>query len=304
MGGSVRVAALALALSLLVPGSARAAELAAIGDGAGAAGPSLTEARTFESTALGRAMTYVLYLPPGYATTARRYPVLYMLHGMGADSGQWKALGLLDAADSMIRARAIQPLIIVMPQGDQAYWMDHAGSDQQAWGTYAARDLVAEVDSRFRTLADRSHRAIGGLSMGAHGALLLALDHPDTFGVAGAHSLVLRRLDQAPPFFGGAADYAKRDPLSIVRADPEAAARITFSVDIGDRDPWTARTEQFESELRSLAVDHEWHEWAGDHSGTYWTAHVPDYLRFYDRALDGAAPHGWRLLGGERAIAL
>ena len=302
MGGIARVAALALAFSVLVPGAARAAERGSIADGSDAFGPSRVDARTFESAALGRAMPYLVYLPPGYATSARRYPVLYMLHGMGGGDDQWRSLGLLDAADRMIRAREIQPLIIVMPQGDQSYWMDHAGTDQQAWGTYTARDLVAEIDAHLRTLADRSHRAIGGLSMGAHGALQLALNHPDTFSIAGAHSLVLRRYDQAFPFFGTAADYAKRDPVSIVSRDPAAAARLALWVDIGDKDPWLARTGQFEAELSAFAVEHEWHEWAGDHSGTYWTAHVPDYLRFYDRALRGVEPRGTRAVAGEPTI--
>jgi S-formylglutathione hydrolase FrmB len=290
----VRVAAMALALCALSPVTARAAQPAPFADVSDGAGR--IEARTFDSAALHRAMPYLVYMPPGYASGSRRYTVLYMLHGMGGDDGQWKALGLLDAADRMIRAREIQPLIIVMPQGDRSYWVDHAGSDREAWGTYTARDLVAEIDARFRTLADAPHRAIGGLSMGAHGAVQLALTHPDTFSVAGGHSLVLRRSDQALPFFGGAADYAARDPLTIVSRDPDSAARITLWVDIGDRDPWVARTDQFDAELRSFDVEHEWHLWPGDHSASYWTAHIPDYLRFYDRALRGAAPHGRRVV--------
>src|SRR5262245_32561407 len=117
MGGIARVAVLALAFSLLMPATARAAEAVAASDGPDLGGASQLESRTFESAALGRPMPYLLYLPPGYATSARRYPVLYMLHGMGGTDSQWRSLGLLDAADRMIRAREIQPLIIVMPQG-------------------------------------------------------------------------------------------------------------------------------------------------------------------------------------------
>ncbi|TMC35023.1 MAG: hypothetical protein E6J24_04710, partial [Chloroflexi bacterium] len=97
----------------------------------------------------------------------------------------------------------IRPLIIVLPQGDKAYWVDHAlPTDQEAWGRYMAKDVVADVDARYRTVADLAHRAIGGVSMGAHGAVQLALNYPDTFSIVGAHSLVLRRFDTAPWYFG------------------------------------------------------------------------------------------------------
>ena len=260
--------------------------------GAAVGGPSGITAHSFYSDALGRTMPYVVYTPPGYGMSTRRYSVLYMLHGLGGSDTQWQSVGLFDVADRLIRARTIAPLIIVLPQGDAGYWMDHAGTDHAAWGTYTARDVVADVDAHYRTLADRAHRAIGGMSMGAHGAVQLALNHPDVFSVAGAHSLVLRRQDQAFPFFGTATDYAARDPYSIVAAAPDALAQTSLWVDIGDRDPWTARTYQFENELLSLGIAHEWHVWQGDHSGTYWSSHLADYLGFYDRAFRGIEPRG------------
>src|SRR5690348_12116804 len=129
-------------------------------------------AMTFYSEALARTMPYSVYLPPDYETSTHRYPVLYMLHGMSGTNEEWQAYGIFDVADRMIRAHEPRPLIIVLPQGDQAYWVDHAlPTDQTAWGRYAAKDVVASVDARFRTLADAPHRAIGGVSMGAHGAI-------------------------------------------------------------------------------------------------------------------------------------
>ena len=240
---------------------------------------------TFTSSALGRAMPYTVYLPPGYATGAKRYPVLYMLHGMSGTNEEWQSYGLFDRADTMIRAGQLQPLIIVLPQGDRAYWVDHAGIDQQAWGRYMARDVVGEIDLRFRTMADSGHRAIGGVSMGAHGAVQLAFSYPGTFSVVGAHSLVLRRYDTAPAFFGLPADYAKRDPMQLAVVKTELLRSVDLWIDIGDQDPWARLAKQFDGELADLKVTHVWHEWAGDHSGTYWSAHVGDYLRFYGDAL-------------------
>ena len=241
---------------------------------------------TFASGALARTMPYTVYLPPDYAKSAAQYPVLYMLHGMSGTNDEWRGYGLLQRADEMIRAGEISPFIIVLPQGDKAYWVDHAAaSDREAWGRYMAKDVVADVDARFRTVVDPGHRAIGGVSMGAHGALQLAMNYPGVFAVVGAHSLVLRRYDTAPSYFGSQADWSKRDPMQLVYAKTDTMRRLDVWIDIGKDDPWAKLAEQFNGELNTLAISHEWHEWAGDHSGSYWRVHLGDYLRFYDRAL-------------------
>src|SRR5437867_3133913 len=199
---------------------------------------------TFKSLALGRAMPYSISLPPGYAPSKRVYPVLYMLHGMSGTNDEWREYGIFDAADRMIRSGEIRPLIIVLPQGDKAYWVDHAlPTDQEAWGRYMAKDVVADVDARYRTVADLAHRAIGGVSMGAHGAVQLALNYPDTFSIVGAHSLVLlpsprglspllrhrfRARERRWVRWGGAPLLARRERVRIERevvADVRAPVR-------------------------------------------------------------------------------
>lgn len=255
-----------------------------VGDVTPATGPAVRQL-SFTSTALGRAMPYSVYLPPDYATSAKRYPVLYMLHGMSGTNVEWQSYGIFERADAMIRAGALQPLIIVLPQGDTAYWVDHAVTDKLAWGRYMAQDVVGDVDSHFRTIADSAHRAIGGVSMGAHGAVQLAFNYPGTFSVVGAHSLVLRRYDTAPAYFGLPSDYAKRDPMQLALTKTELLRSLDLWIDIGDKDPWAGLAKQFDGELGSLNVAHVWHEWSGDHSASYWSAHVGDYLRFYGDAL-------------------
>src|SRR5207248_7850223 len=96
-------------------------------------------AMTFYSDALARTMPYSVYLPPGYDGSTRRYPVLYMLHGMSGTNDEWRGYGIFDTADRMIRSHDLRPLIIVLPQGDKAYWVDHAlATDKEAWGRYMA----------------------------------------------------------------------------------------------------------------------------------------------------------------------
>jgi S-formylglutathione hydrolase FrmB len=247
------------------------------------------ETRTFWSASLGRTMPYNIYLPPGYANGSRRYRAVYLLHGMGGSDRQWEGLGIAQAADRLIATGAIQPLIIVMPEGGSAYWVDHA-TDGQKWGRYTAVDVVNDVDASFRSIARQRSRAIGGLSMGAHGALQLALNYPGEFAAVGAHSLVLRRFGSAPAYFGTAADFAARDPMQMVKATGPGGCSFALWIDIGERDPWASVAEQFEGELTDLGINHQWHLYAGDHSAAYWSAHLEDYLRFYDASLSSREP--------------
>jgi len=252
-----------------------------------AAAAGSVDTRTFESASLGRTMPYRIYLPPGYSEESTRYyPVVYLLHGMGGSDQQWQQVGIVAAADRLISSGAIAPVIIVMPEGERAYWVDHA-TDGERWGRYTAVDVVADVESHFRTLVGKQSRAIGGLSMGAHGAVQLALNYPGEFGAVGAHSLVLRRYGSAPSYFGTTAEFAKRDPMQIVATKGKSGCSFALWIDIGDKDPWAPLASDFNSELSSLGVPHQWHLWSGDHSGEYWSAHLDDYLRFYGAALTG-----------------
>ena len=251
------------------------------------------ETRTFWSASLARTMPYNIYLPPGYASGSREYPTVYLLHGMAGSDRQWSDLGIAKAADRLIAAGKIAPLIIVMPEGETGYWVDHA-TDGQKWGRYTAVDVVNEIDAHFRTIARQRSRAIGGISMGAHGALQLALNYPGEFTAVGAHSLVLRRFGNAPSYFGTAADFATRDPMQIVKATGPAGCSFALWIDIGAGDPWATVATQFDGELTDLGIKHQWHLWAGDHSAAYWTAHLDDYLRFYDASLSRRVPRSSR----------
>ena len=115
-------------------------------------------------------------LPAGYDAGARRYPVLYMLHGVAGDSSEWQSIGLLDAADRMIMRGEIDPFLIVLPNGGANYWVNQA--DGARWADYVVDDVVRQVDRDYRTVAAPRGRAIGGLSMGGEGALRIAMTRP------------------------------------------------------------------------------------------------------------------------------
>jgi enterochelin esterase-like enzyme len=244
--------------------------------------------RTFLSAALGRVMHSFIYLPAGYAESGKQYPVLYMLHGYGGSNTEWIAYGLPETADKMMNAGEIPPMIIVLPQGDQAYWVNHA-DDGERWGDYAAQDVVQYIDANYRTIPDPHHRAIGGLSMGAHGAFQLAMNYPGTFGAVGMHSPTLRDYQGMADFvgfFGDESYFDAHDPVHLVQQYPERAQQLKIFLDVGEQDTeWRDRTASFHDLLTQLDIPHQWHTWPGIHDGAYWSGHSADYLRFYAAAL-------------------
>ncbi|MCC6626354.1 MAG: OpgC domain-containing protein [Chloroflexi bacterium] len=246
------------------------------------AGAASVESHAFYSVALGRTMAYWIYLPPGYRQTSARYPVLYLLHGIGGDRGEWIEYGAVNAAQRRHDAGQAAPMLIVLPEGEQSYWVNHVEGPR--WGDYVADDLVAHIDATYRTQPVAAARAIGGLSMGATAALTLALTYPDRFGTVGLHSPSVRAADQALPFLGVDDEFARRDLLTILQTTDAPFPRHVW-IDVGADDGWAGTAQALHEALLARGVAHTWQLNTGAHDGNYWSAHVTDYLRYYDEAV-------------------
>jgi S-formylglutathione hydrolase FrmB len=174
-------------------------------------------------------------------------------------------------------------MLIVFPEGAFGYWTNHANNGPR-WGDYVAKDLVAHVDATYRTVRRPSARAIGGISMGAWGALHHAFSAPDVYGVVGAHSPALRPDDGTLAFLGRGAEFSGKDPLSLARTLP-ANSRLRIRIDTGQDDPWVARATLLHNTLTERGIAHAWQVTPGGHNWDYWHALLEEYLRFYTRAL-------------------
>src|SRR5215510_14511803 len=126
-----------------------------------------------------------IYLPPGYATRkSQRYPVVYLLHGYGLTGERWMSFTkLADAADKDIAAGTMKEMILVNPDAFTKFngSMYSNSPTTGDWETYIAEDLVAYVDSHYRTLANRMSRGLGGHSMGGYGTIRIGMKRPDVF---------------------------------------------------------------------------------------------------------------------------
>jgi enterochelin esterase-like enzyme len=121
--------------------------------------------------------------------------------------------------------------------------------------------------------------------MGATGALVGAFLQPDVFGVVGAHSPALPDDDGSRPWLGSGAEFADSDPISLARSERQLR-RLRIWIDAGDEDMWLDRVEQLHRVLSRRNIGHEFNIFPGEHWGGYWTEHLPQYLQFYDAALN------------------
>ncbi|HEY8028721.1 MAG TPA: alpha/beta hydrolase-fold protein [Gaiellaceae bacterium] len=241
--------------------------------------PGTTERILVSSPALGdRRQEAYVYLPSGYASHPhRRYPVLYLLHGFPGRPLAFLEtvqMGIVD--DALSVSGSAQPLILVMPFGSTDTFTDeewvngvHFGS---GWATFVARDLVRDVDARFRTIADRRGRAIGGLSEGGYGAINIALHHLHEFSVVESWS-GYERPDKIRSIFGSSLRaLAANDPRRLLpRVAPSLRKLGTyFWFYSGSTDPLRRQNAAFARELARARIAHRYFEVYGGHNWAIW----------------------------------
>lgn len=135
-----------------------------------------------QSPALGRALTYNVYLPTGYADNkTMHYPVMYLLHGNDGFRNDWAVKGKLQSTvDTLVANGEIPPAIYVMPDANTNWYVDLKEKMESAF----INDLMPHVEKTYRTINTRDGRVIGGLSMGGYGALRFVLKYPEKFQAA------------------------------------------------------------------------------------------------------------------------
>ena len=242
---------------------------------------------TVNSAALGRTMKYRVLLPETYDASQRRYPVLYLLHGLGGNYRDWTM------RSNLAEYTRTLPLIVVMPDGENQ-WYTNAADGSARFEDYLFTDLPADVVQKFRTINSRYGRAIAGLSMGGYGALKSALKRPAAFSVVGAFSGAfevtrsgrLERLigaeesERIARIFGPAESEARKtnDVFALAAAmKPAGAPYIYIDCGIGDNELIAANREVVAA-LHKAGVAYEYHEVAGGHTWDYWDRQIRQFL--------------------------
>lgn len=218
----------------------------------------LVIADQLDSGTLNYPIELQIYLPPCYKIYQREsYPVLYLLHGQEMNEKTWDEIGAGATADSLINSGDTSPLLVVMPRERK----------DDRFGEALVNDVLPYIDSRYRTVADRDHRALGGMSRGAGWALHIGLQHPDLFGALGLHSLAI--------FYSDETEVSRW----LNKIPPDLMPR--FYIDIGDNDSLLVSADWLDGALTRRDIAHDYHLSPGSHTRAYWAEHLPDYMRWY-----------------------
>ncbi|WP_320113650.1 alpha/beta hydrolase-fold protein [Draconibacterium orientale] len=198
----------------------------------------------YTSKTVGTERTTLVYTPPGYSTE-KSYPVLYLLHGIGGDEFEWLNGGHPEIIlDNLYAEGKVEPMIVVLPNGramkdDRAEGNIMAPDKVQAFATFEndlLNDLIPFVENKYPVIADREHRAIGGLSMGGGQSLNFGLGNLDVFAWVGGFS-------SAPN---------TKQPAELVPNPEEAKKQLNLLfISCGDKDgliSFSKRTHDYMSE--------------------------------------------------------
>lgn len=244
------------------------------------------------SSAMQKKIKCVVITPSDYRKQSKHYPVLYLLHGYAGNYARW----LLVAPQLKNKVDELQ-LIIVCPDGGYGSWYVNSPADSSVrYETFTAIELVNHIDSTYKTIPNRAHRAIAGLSMGGHGAIYLSVRHKETFGAAGSMSglVDLNFFPKGMNFktlFGDStvavANLQKNSVINIV--DDLKNKELKLTIDCGTYDFLVIPNRNLHQKLLKLHIDHDYAERPGLHSAAYWRNSIDYQLLFFKKFFDSAA---------------
>ena len=224
----------------------------------------------YDSKSVGTRRRAVVYLPPGYSA-AGRYPVLYLLHGIGGDEEEWRRGGAPQAIlDNLIADKAAVPMIVVMPNG-RAQVDDRPGPNPMATAAAFGKfdqdlfgSLIPFIESKYPVHQDREHRALAGLSMGGGQSLNIGLGNLDRFA-----------------WIGGFSSAPNTKPAAELVPDPDRATRSLrlLYLSCGKRDGLIRFSQNVHAYLKEKHVPHLWHVDDTAHDFQHWRQGLHHFAR-------------------------
>ncbi|MCX7872002.1 MAG: alpha/beta hydrolase-fold protein [Verrucomicrobiae bacterium] len=223
----------------------------------------------YDSKTVGTRRKMLVYTPPDY-TREKKYPVLYLLHGIGGDETEWQRFASPDVLmDNLLALNKAVPMIIVMPNG-RAQKNDRAEGNVFASAPAFAvfekdllNDVIPAIESRYSVNTNREYRAIAGLSMGGGQSLNFGLGHLDTFAWIGAFS---------------AAPNTKQPSQLINPEEVKKNVKLLF-LSCGNKDGLFGMCQRFHNYLKEQEIPHIWHVDGNAHDATHWRNTLYHFLQ-------------------------
>ena len=274
-----------------------------------AAAQSRIDCSALNSQILKQVVHYCVYLPAGYDASAaqhpaKRYPLLYFLHGLGDNEqtlfngGGWTLL------DDLRNQHKMGDFLIVSPEGRRSFYINSADGALR-YNDFFLQEFIPQIEGKYRIRAGRASRAISGISMGGYGALRFAFAHPELFSAASAQSAALitaspQTLDSASltgaplagvlaPVFGkpiNVAHWNENSPFVLAKKNAAALRKLAIYFNCGQDDNYGFEkgAAALHEELQREGVKHEYHPYPGDHSLTYFLSHFGEVMEFHSKA--------------------
>lgn len=253
------------------------------------------EALTVKSKILNMDRKFAIYLPAGYETSQRSYPVLYLLHGGGDDQTGWVQFGeVQQIADKAVVDGKATPMIIVMPDANttrRGYFNSFSGDWK--YEDFFFQELMPYVEKTYRIKTEKRYRAISGLSMGGGGTLMYAMHRPELFSAAcplSASTGPLTKEDmrknlaaQNPNLTDTAVSsyFNRHSAVALVNNMPDSTKKaVRWFIDCGDDDFLYEGNAMLHIAMRKREIPHEFRVRNGAHNWTYWREALPEVLEF------------------------
>jgi enterochelin esterase-like enzyme len=244
---------------------------------------------TFVCKTTGVTKKCCVWTPPGYEKSKEKYPVLYLLHGIGDDETGWKVKGSADnILDNSLAKGRMKPMIVVMPngfvsgekpneqiKGGGIPWKEMP--DSQRFDDYFIKDVMRVVEAKYRIKGDREHRAIAGLSMGGRQSLDVGLKHLDLFSCIGNFSGAVhqRNMFEQHPFLKDA-----KTLNSKLKVFYHACGKSDFLYKVN---------KDLVDGLTKVGVRHIYREMEGAHTWPVWKQCLAEILPLFSDAIHGDA---------------
>jgi S-formylglutathione hydrolase FrmB len=259
------------------------------------------------SKILNRSVPYCVLLPPTYdEQKSSRYPILYLLHGLGDNDQFLIHSGGMNLIQDLWEQHQLGEFLIVTPAAGTSFYIN-SQDGKRRYEDFFLQEFMPAIEKRYRTQPGRNSRGIAGISMGGYGALHIAFRHPQLFAAVAAHSAALienlpkistQNSRQFPQLrvlgdaFGSPFDAAfwnQNDPVTIARAANLSGLKIYFDCGSEDDYGFESGATALDKLLTSRHISHEFHLYPGAHDWTYFASHLPASLEFESHAFESAA---------------
>ena len=242
----------------------------------------------YNSPTAGLKRRLTVYTPAGYETSKEKYPVLYLLHGIGGDENAWSELGrAAQILDNLIAAGKAKPMIVVMTNGNisqeaapgetpNGFTVPTLMLPKTMDGNFelAFPDVIKFVESNYRVKADKNDRAIAGLSMGGCHSLYISANYPDTFGYVGLFSAAINKQQKS-----GVESERVYDDLDGKLAKLFAAKPKLYWIGIGKTDFLYKDNADFRAKLKAKGYPFTYMETEGGHIWRNWRIYLTEFAQ-------------------------